>query len=66
MLKALWWLIKLPLILVAVILMVAFGLLGLILTIVGVCLIPVFGVGLLLLPFGLGFLFLAWLIAQIL
>ena len=59
-------LIKLPFVLVGVLLEVAFGLVGAVLSLVGVVLIPVLGIGLLILPFGLAFLLLAWLIAKIL
>ncbi len=60
------WLIKLPFVLVAVVLMVTLGLVGMIILLLGVCLIPVLGIGLLLLPIGLGFLLIAWLIAMLL
>ena len=60
------WLIKLPFVLVAVVLMIALGLVGVVLSLVGVGLIPVLGVGLLILPIGLVFLLAAWVIARIL
>lgn len=60
------WLIKIPFVLVAVVLMVTLGLVGVIILLVGVCLIPVLGIGLLILPIGLGFLLIAWLIARLL
>ena len=63
--KFLIWLIKLPFVLVAVVLMVTLGLVGLIILLVGVCLIPVLGIGLLILPIGLVFLLAAWLIARL-
>ena len=66
MLDLLIWLIKLPFVLVAVVLMVTLGLVGLIILLVGVCPIPVLGIGLLILPIGLGFLLIAWLIARLL
>lgn len=66
MLDLLIWLIKLPFVLVAVVLMVTLGLVGVIILLVGVCLIPVLGIGLLILPIGLGFLLIAWLIAMLL
>lgn len=66
MLDLLIWLIKLPFVLVAVVLMVTLGLVGVITLLVGVCLIPVLGIGLLILPIGLGFLLIAWLIARLL
>ncbi|MBE9472920.1 MAG: hypothetical protein IMY75_12535 [Chloroflexi bacterium] len=66
MLDLLIWLIKLPFVLVAVVLMVTLGLVGVIILLVGVCLIPVLGIGLLILPIGLGFLLIAWLIARLL
>jgi len=66
MLDLLIWLIKLPFVLVAVVLMVTLGLVGLIILLVGVCLIPVLGIGLLILPVGLVFLLAAWLIARLL
>ena len=66
MVDVLIWLVKLPFVLVAVVLMVALGLAGWILSILGVALTPVLGVGLLILPFGLAFLLLACLIAKLL
>ncbi|MCK4315117.1 MAG: hypothetical protein KAX24_05040 [Anaerolineae bacterium] len=66
MLDLLIWLIKLPFVLVAVVLMVTLGLVGVIILLLGVCLIPVLGIGLLILPIGLGFLLIAWLIAMLL
>ncbi len=66
MLDLLIWLIKLPFVLVSVVLMVTLGLVGVIILLVGVCLIPVLGIGLLILPIGLGFLLIAWLIARLL
>lgn len=59
-------LIKLPFILVGVILAFVFGLVGFILSILGLALTPVLGVGLVLLPFGLAFLLLAGLIGALL
>ena len=56
------WLIKLPFVLLAVVLAVGFGLIGGVLSLLGVCLIPV----LLILPFGLVFLLAAWLIGRLL
>ena len=64
MLELLVWLIKLPFVLVGIVLMLTLGLVGVIVSLVGVCLIPVLGVGLLILPIGLVFLLAAWLIAQ--
>jgi hypothetical protein len=66
MLDLLIWLIKLPFVLVAVVLMVTLGLVGVIILLIGVILIPVLGIGLLILPIGLGFLLIAWLIARLL
>jgi len=60
------WLIKLPFVLLAVALAVAFGLIGGVLLLLGVCLTPVLGLGLLILPFGLVFLLAAWLIGRLL
>ena len=60
------WLIKLPFVLVAVALVIALGIAGVILSLLGVGLTPVFGVGLLILPFGLIFLVVACLIAKLL
>ena len=60
------WLIKLPFVLVAVVLMIALGLVGVVLSLLGVGLTPVLGIGLLILPIGLGFLLIAWLIARLL
>lgn len=66
MLDSLIWLIKLPFVLVAVVLMVALGLVGAIISLLGVGLIPVLGIGLLILPIGLFFLLAAWLLARML
>jgi hypothetical protein len=66
MISFLIWLIKLPFVLVAVVLMFALGLVGVILSLLGVCLTPVLGIGLLILPIGLAFLLVAWLIARLL
>ena len=59
------WLIKLPFVLVAVVLAIALGIVGCVLSILGVGLTPVFGVGLIILPIGLILLFAAWLIAKV-
>jgi hypothetical protein len=66
MLNFLVWLIKLPFVLVAVVLMIALGLVGVILSLLGVGLTPVLGIGLLILPIGLVFLLAAWVIARLL
>jgi hypothetical protein len=66
MLNFLVWLIKLPFVLVAVVLMIALGLVGVILSLLGVGLTPVLGIGLLILPIGLAFLLGAWVIARLL
>ena len=66
MLHFLVWLIKLPFVLVAVVLMIALGLVGVILSLLGVGLTPVLGIGLLILPIGLAFLLVAWVIARLL
>ena len=58
-------LIKLPFVLVAVVLEVTFGLVGGLVSLVGAVLVPVFGIGLLILPFGLVFLLVAWVISKI-
>jgi hypothetical protein len=60
------WLIKLPFALVAVVLAVVLGLVGGIISLLGVALTPVLGIGLLILPIGLVILLAAWLIAKIL
>ena len=60
------WLIKLPFVLVAVVLVIALGIVGCVLSLLGVGLTPVFGVGLVILPIGLTLLFAAWLIAKVL
>ena len=65
MVKLLVWLIKLPFMLVALVLTFMFGLVGVILSLLSVALASVLGVGLAILPFGLVFLLLAWLIAQL-
>jgi len=66
MLSFLVWLIKLPFVLVAVVLMIALGLVGVILSLLGMGLVPVLGIGLLILPIGLAFLLVARLIARLL
>jgi len=66
MLSFLVWLIKLPFVLVAVVLMIALGLVGVILSLLGIGLTPVLGIGLLILPIGLAFLLVAWVIARLL
>jgi hypothetical protein len=58
------WLVKFPFILIAAVLVVAFGLVGGILALLGVILTPVLGIGLLLLPIGLAFLLAAGLVSQ--
>jgi len=59
------WLIKMPFVLVAAVLVIALGLVGGILSVLGVVLTPVLGVGLLILPIGVVLLAIAWLIAQL-
>ena len=59
------WLIKLPFLLVALVLALALGLVGAVLSVLGVVLTPVLGIGLLILPFGLVFLFVAGLIGRL-
>jgi hypothetical protein len=49
-----------------VVLMIALGLVGVILSLLGVGLTPVLGIGLLILPIGLAFLLIAWVIARLL
>ena len=66
MLSFLVWLVKLPFVLVGVVLMITLGLVGMILSLLGVGLTPVLGIGLLILPIGLVFLLVAWLIARLL
>jgi hypothetical protein len=65
MFKALVWLIKFPFVLVGAVLAFTFGLVGVILSLLGVVLTPVLGVGLIILPIGLFFIFLGWGIAQL-
>lgn len=66
MLDLLIWLIKLPFVLIGVVLMIALGLVGVILSLLGLGLTPVLGIGLLILPIGLVFLLAAWVIARLL
>lgn len=66
MVRCLVWLIKLPFVLAAVALMLALGLVGVILSLLGVGLTPLLGVGLLILPIGLIFLLAARLVARML
>ena len=63
--KLLVWLIKLPFLLVALVLALVLALVGAILSVLGVVLTPVFGVGLLILPIGLVFLFIAGLVGRL-
>jgi hypothetical protein len=64
--KILIGLITLPFVLVAAVLAFVFGLVGIVLSVLGVALTPVLGVGLVILPIGLAFLLIAWLIGQFL
>ena len=66
MLSFLVRLIRLPFVLVAVVLMIASGLVGVILSLLGVGLTPVLGIGLLILPIGLILLLAGWVIAKLL
>jgi hypothetical protein len=66
MLDLLIWLIKLPFVLAGIVLMIALGIVGVVLSLVGVGLTPVFGIGLLILPIGLVLLLAAWIIARML
>jgi hypothetical protein len=59
------WLIKFPFVLVAAVLAFVFGLVGGILALLGVVLTPVLGIGLLILPIGIAFLFAAGVIAHL-
>jgi hypothetical protein len=59
------WLIKLPFLLIALVLVIALGVVGAVLAFLGVVLTPVFGVGLLILPIGLVFLLAAGLVARL-
>jgi hypothetical protein len=52
--------------LIARLLGICFSLVGAAVTLLGVILIPAWGVGLLILPFGLAFVLMAWLIDKIL
>jgi hypothetical protein len=60
------WLIKLPFVLIAVVLAVVLGLAGAIISVLGVALTPVLGIGLLILPIGLILLLAGWIIARLL
>jgi hypothetical protein len=62
--EALGWLIKLPFVLVIVVLALALGLVGVVLSLLGVALNPVLGIGLLILPVGLFFLWAAKVTAK--
>ena len=64
--EALAWLIKLPFLLVIVVLSLALGLVGGIVSLVAVLLTPVLGVGLLILPIGLALLWAAGLLGKML
>jgi hypothetical protein len=65
MCEALGWLIKLPFVLVIVVLAIALGSVGVVLSLLGVALIPVLGIGLLILPVGLLFLWAAKVTAKV-
>ena len=58
--------IKLPFVVLAVVLAVVLGLVGGIISVAGVALTPVLGIGLLILPVGLILLLAAWLIGRLL
>ena len=60
------WLIKLPFVLIAIVLAVVLGLVGAVISVLGVALTPALGIGLLILPIGLILLLAAWLIARLL
>jgi len=66
MVDLLIWLIKLPFVLVGIVLMITLGIVGVIISLLGVGLTPVLGIGLLILPIGLVFLLAAWVIARLL
>ena len=66
MIEALVSLIRLPFVLVGAVLAFVFGLVGIVLSMLGVVLTPVLGIGLLILPIGLAFVLAAWLIGQLL
>ena len=66
MIEALFRLITLPFVLVGAVLAFVFGLVGIVLSVLGVILTPVLGVGLIVLPIGLAFVLAAWLIGQML
>lgn len=63
--KVLLWLIKLPFALVAFVLALALGLVGGILSVLGVVLTPVLGIGLLILPIGVVLLIVAGAIGRL-
>jgi hypothetical protein len=60
------WLIKLPFVAVALVLAIVLGVIGGVISILGVALTPVLGIGLLILPIGLILLLAAWLIGRLL
>jgi hypothetical protein len=64
MFEALGWLIKLPFVLVIVALALTLGIVGVVLSLLGVALTPVLGIGLLILPIGLFFLWAAKVTAR--
>ena len=64
MFEALGWLIKLPFVLVIVALALTLGIVGVVLSLLGVALTPVLGIGLLILPIGLFFLWAAKVTAK--
>jgi hypothetical protein len=60
------WLIKLPFVAVALVLAIVLGVIGGVISILGVALTPVLGIGLVILPIGLILLLAAWLIGRLL
>ena len=66
MIEALVSLMTLPFVLIGIVLSFVFGLVGILLSVLGVVLTPVLGVGLVILPIGLAFVLVAWLIGQLL
>ena len=64
MFEALGWLIKLPFVLVIVALALTLGIVGVVLSLLGLALTPVLGIGLLILPIGLFFLWAAKVTAK--
>ncbi len=66
MLRLLWWLFKLPFVLLGIVLSIVFGIIGLVLTIIGAVIAPIVGVVWTTIAFGLAFVLVLWLLIKLL